>query len=214
MSLSLLFCHGWGFDASEWDPLAALLPEFPQARDDAGYFGTPVAPHVPAPVVAVTHSFGTMRLLAAPPPGLVGLVAIAGFDRFTAAEGFPGMQRRFVDRMVSAVAQAPETVLADFRDRCGSDAPVPAAIDAARLQSDLVALRDDDRRMAAMMLGLPVLSLQAGADPILSVAMRETVFANVPGVMRRTHPSAGHLLASQEPGWCAEAIRAFAGTLG
>jgi len=39
MSMSLLFCHGWGFDAAFWDALAAALPEFAQVRDDAGYFG-------------------------------------------------------------------------------------------------------------------------------------------------------------------------------
>ena len=44
MPLSLLFCHGWGFDAAFWNSLAALLPEYAQVRDDAGYFGNPAAP--------------------------------------------------------------------------------------------------------------------------------------------------------------------------
>lgn len=212
MPLSLLFCHGWGLDAAMWDPLAALLPEFAQARDDAGYFGAAVAADPQPPYLAITHSFGTMRLLAAPPPGLAGLVTIAGFDRFTVTTNFPGIAFRIVDRMVSAVAQEPETVLADFYARY--DCLIPAGIpDAGRLQADLVVLRDGDERARAAALGVPILSLQAEHDTLLPVGLRESVFAAAPGVMRRTHPAAGHLLPRQEPGWCAEAIRSFASTL-
>ncbi len=212
MPLSVLFCHGWGFDAGVWDPLAALLPEFAPSRDDAGYFGAPAMPEPMAPYLAVTHSFGTMRLLAAPRPGLAGLVAIAGFDRFTATDTFPGTPPRMVERMIGAFAQAPETVLADFRQRCGASAPVPP-FQAEPLMRDLGVLRDGDARAAAAALGVPILSLQAERDPILSLAMRESVFAGAPSVLRRTHPTAGHLLPCENPAWCAEAIRAFAETL-
>lgn len=212
MPLSLLFCHGWGLDAAAWDPLAALLPEFAQVRDDAGYFGSPAAPVPTAPYLAITHSLGTMRLLAAPSPGLAGLVAIAGFDRFSASADFPGIAPRTVDRMVSAIAQEPETVLADFHGWL--DGTIPAGTpDVARLQDGLIALRDGDMREAAGAIGVPILSLQAEGDPLMPIGMRETVFAAVHGVMRRTHPDAGHLLALQEPAWCAQAIRDFASTL-
>lgn len=212
MPLSLLFCHGWGFDAAFWDPLAALLPEFAQSRDEAGYFGEPAPARPEPPYLAVTHSFGTMRLLAAPPPGLAGLVAIAGFDRFTATEDFPGTPRRIVDRMVSAVAQEPETVLADFHALFASAMP-SGTPRPERLQADLVGLRDGDLRETAGAIGVPILSLQAEHDTLLGVGLRETAFAAVPGVMRRTHPSAGHLLASEDPAWCAQAIRDFAEAL-
>jgi pimeloyl-[acyl-carrier protein] methyl ester esterase len=212
MPLSLMFCHGWGLDAQAWDPLAALLPEFAQVRDDAGYFGAPAAPVPAAPYLAVTHSLGTMRLLAVPPPGLAGLVAIAGFDRFSACADFPGVPRRLVDRMVGAAEQEPETVLADFHARLGGTVP-QGTPDFARLQDGLLTLRDGDMRQAAGEIGVPILSLQAEGDPLLAVGLRETVFAAVPGVMRRTHPNAGHLLPMQEPAWCAQAIRDFASTL-
>lgn len=212
MPLSLLFCHGWGFDARVWDALAADLAEFEQVRDDAGYFGDPASPAVTPPCLAVTHSHGTMRLLAAPPKGLVGLVAIAGFDRFTAADHFPGTAPRVLDRMIGAFAQAPETVLADFRARCGTLDPLPR-LEPAPLERDLRDLRDGDGREAARALDVPILSLQTEGDPIVSLAMRESVFADARRVMRRTHPAAGHLLPTEEPAWCADAIRAFAGTL-
>lgn len=226
MSLNLLFCHGWGFDAGFWTPLTTLLPEFGHVRDDAGYFISngsdaklllcPATPHTipapPSPYIAITHSYGTMRLLAAPPPGIVGLVAITGFDRFTQADGFPGTPRRVVDRMVSAVAQVPETVLADFHTMLGSTVP-SGTPQTERLQTDLVGLRDGDMREAAAQLDVPILSLQAEKDVLLPVSMRETVFATVGGVMRHTHPSAGHLLPREDAHWCAEAIRHFANSL-
>jgi pimeloyl-[acyl-carrier protein] methyl ester esterase len=153
-----------------------------------------------------------MRVLAAPPPGLAGLVAIGGFDRFSASADFPGVAPRTVDRMVSAIAQEPETVLADFHGWL--DGAVPTGTpDVARLQDGLITLRDGDMRRRAGEIGVPILSLQAERDPLMPVGMRETVFAGVPGVMRRTHPDAGHLLAIQHPGWCAQAIRDFASTL-
>jgi pimeloyl-[acyl-carrier protein] methyl ester esterase len=212
MPLSILFCHGWGFDAAFWEPLAAHLPEFAQVRDDAGYFGAGTAARPTTPYLAVTHSFGTMRLLTAPPPGLAGLVAIAGFDRFTATQHFPGVPRRVVDRMVSAVAQEPETVLADFHALFGSMVP-SGTPDRERLQADLVGLRDSDMRAQAAAIDVPILSLQAERDTLLAMGLRETVFAAAPRVMRRTHPAAGHLLAGEDPAWCAAAIRAFAGAL-
>lgn len=212
MPLSLIFYHGWGFDAAYWDALAALLPDYPQQRDDAGYFGAPAAPEPDGPYLAVTHSYGTMRLLAAPPAGLVGLVAIAGFDRFTATADYPGTPFRVVDRMVSAVVQEPETVLADFHALFDSTVPGGVA-NANRLQADLIGLRDGDMREAAGEIGVPILSLQAEKDSLLAVGLRETAFATVEGVMRRTHPEAGHLLAREDPAWCAQAIRDFAATL-
>jgi len=212
MPLTLLFLHGWGFDARFWDPLADLLSDFPQLRDDAGYFGRPVTPAPDGPCVAVSHSFGTMRLLAAPPAQLRGLVAINGFDRFTDAPAFPGIARRVVDRMVSAMAQEPETVLADFRIRCGDDRDFGIP-DANRLQAALVDLRDRDLRESAAAMTVPVLSLQGAEDPILGMMLRESVFAAATRVMRRTHPHGGHLLPVQDPQWCAEAIRSFARTL-
>lgn len=212
MPLTLLFCHGWGFDARAWDPLAALLDEFAQVRDDAGYFGHPHTLMPSGRILAITHSLGTMRLLAAPPPGLVGLVAINGFDRFTAAPDFPGTPRRLVERMISALAQEPETVLADFHARIGSSVPAGAP-DGGRLHDGLQTLSTGDLRAQAAMLQVPVLSLQGAADPLLTLAQRETVFAAVSGVMRRTHPSAGHLLICDDPQWCADAICTFVSRL-
>jgi len=160
------------------------------------------------PFLAVTHSFGTMRLLADVPPNCRGILAINGFDRFAASQGFPGVPIRMVERMISRFDEVPEAVLADFRLRCGCDTAF-GAIDAARLLDDLVALRDGDHRDKTARCGLPILSFQGAHDPILPSAMREAVFASAANCQRQNHPTAGHLLPIEDPATCAEAISAF-----
>ena len=134
----LLFIHGWGFDAAFWDELAGLLPGFRTEIDDRGYFGRPYAPRIDGDCVIVAHSFGAMRALAAPPPHWRGLVAINGFDRFT-----PGVPRRVLDRMIAKFAEEPVTVLAEFRRRCGDNAPFGEP-SVTPLRDDLLTLRDGD----------------------------------------------------------------------
>jgi pimeloyl-[acyl-carrier protein] methyl ester esterase len=38
--MKLVFIHGWGLDATLWDGVCALLPEFEQERIDLGFFGS------------------------------------------------------------------------------------------------------------------------------------------------------------------------------
>ncbi len=204
----LYLVHGWGFDASLWSGLARLLPERRVAIADRGYFATPHAPVPEEPCIAVTHSFGTMLVLDNPPPMCRGLVAINGFDCFTAREGFPGVAPRVVERMLARLDADPAAVLADFRRRCGSDAPL-AEPDARPLRQDLLALRDMDCRAEASRWKLPILSLQGASDPILPPAMRDAVFASAPQADRVTHPSAGHVLPASDAEFCARQIRAF-----
>jgi pimeloyl-[acyl-carrier protein] methyl ester esterase len=88
---SLLLIHGWGFDPSLWTPLRAALADWASDVVDLGYFGAPHSAVPPGAVVAVGHSLGAMLALGDPPPQCVGLVAINGFDRFTARGGGPGV---------------------------------------------------------------------------------------------------------------------------
>jgi pimeloyl-[acyl-carrier protein] methyl ester esterase len=204
--VKLLFVHGWGFDNSIWAGLAGRFPD--SDMWDRGYFGEDSEPVITGSFVAVTHSFGTMRLLASLPSACRGIVAINGFDRFCEDEGFPGVQRRVLDRMIARFASDPGEVLRDFRRRCGSIAPV-GPFGPARLREDLLALREGDCRDQLARSGIPVLSLQGGQDPIVPVAMREAVFAAAGSCERVTIESGGHLLPTQETAPCAKAISAF-----
>ncbi|MEJ2409301.1 MAG: alpha/beta fold hydrolase [Novosphingobium sp.] len=201
--MKLLLAHGWGFDRHFWEPLAALLPEWEHVIDDRGYFGTPLAPAVEGPCLAVTHSFGTMRVLADPPPGLVGLVAINGFERFTALPGKPGIPVRVVDRMLRRFEADPRGVLAEFRKTCGCMEPF-GEIDPEPLRADLLRLRDS----RPSLLQVPLLTVHGGQDPLLPADMREAGF---PGkhTTRLHQEAAGHLLPLEQPALCAEAVKGF-----
>jgi pimeloyl-[acyl-carrier protein] methyl ester esterase len=147
-----------------------------------------------------------MRALRDLPAGCKGLVAINGFDRFVTREGGPGVAPRIVDTMLAKFDRSPDTVVADFRRRCGHDAPF-GAIDPEPLRQDLLALRHLD--CAVSRCDIPILSLQGAADPIISPAMRDGVFRSAGQVERLEHPTGGHLLPLTEPSYCAGAIQTF-----
>ncbi|MCJ2180378.1 alpha/beta fold hydrolase [Novosphingobium album (ex Hu et al. 2023)] len=199
--MKLLFAHGWGFDRRFWDSLTALLPDWEYVADDRGYFGATLTPEIGGPCLAVTHSFGTMRVLADPPPGLAGLVAINGFERFTALPGKPGAAVRVVDRMLRRFEADPRAVLAEFRRTCGAEESF-GEIDPVPLQADLLRLRDARPPLPRV----PVVVLQGGRDPLLPADMRAATFTGC-DVHRLDHQTAGHLLPLENPGLCAQAVR-------
>lgn len=205
--MKLLFAHGWGFDRHFWTPLATRLADFDHAIDDAGYFGAPHAPSLDGPCIAVTHSFGTVRVLADPPPGLLGVVAINGFARFTAPLGQPGVPVRVVEHMIRRFGQSPAGVLASFHQQIGGTVPAGKP-DADLLRRDLLRLRD----ARAPLPRVPVISLQGGQDPLMPGAMRAGTFEG--GDVRRIESEAGgHLLPLEDPELCAEAVRGLAAML-
>jgi pimeloyl-[acyl-carrier protein] methyl ester esterase len=202
------FVHGWGFGPSVWEKLAPLLPNKSTSIFDGGYFGAPTAHFPQEPAIWITHSFGTILALAAIPGNCRALVAINGFDRFVSGDGAVGVAPRVLDRMLERFDSDPAGVLSDFRRRCGSEEPVQDA-QTERLAHDLVALRDMDCREDAASLSIPVLSLQAAQDPIVTADMRSRALQSIANIRHRVHPTAGHLLPTQDPKWCAEHISAF-----
>lgn len=206
--MRLLFVHGWGFDARLWEPVIARLAEREALCFDRGYFGHAAEPVPDADYVAVAHSLGAMRVLAGGLQGCRGLVAINGFDRFTAAPDIPGVAPRVIERMIARFAEASEAVLAEFRDRCGTAAEAgPLAREP--LAEDLRLLRDGDCRAAAARFPVPILSIQGALDPILPAEMRARVFASANRVERIEHPDQGHLLPLTDPDYCARHIESF-----
>jgi len=206
------FVHGWAFDSSIWQALAALLPGVAPSFADRGYFGGAgdAAPQEPA--VWITHSLGTMLALEDNLEHCQGLVAIAGFDCFCAGEGAAGVAPRVLDRMLSRFEIAPQQVVTDFRRQCGCDAPT-GPIEPEMLRADLAMLRNMDCRPKAVALSVPVLSLHGADDQILPAAMREQTLLGVPDIRHLQHPTAGHLLPAEQPDWCAARITAFLGEL-
>ena len=197
MQPALILLHGWGFDARLWDAVAEALTAFTVVRWDRGYFGQPEQGTVEGPVAGIGHSLGAM-LLADLLPSEAPLIAINGFDHFTGSDGVP---LRVVERMQGRFAEIPETVLTEFRARCGAG-PVEGALDADRLAKDLALLASH----RAASTSRRILSLQGGIDPILPECLRAHVF---PGAARATQAEAGHLLPVTHAAWCAQQIEAF-----
>lgn len=205
--LPLLFLHGWGFDASVWEPLRAHLDGWEILAVDAGYFGRPAAPVRPPAYVAVAHSLGAMRSLEEG-AGCCGRVLINGFARFSAAGDFPaGVAPRVLERMLARLAADPAAVAGDFRRRCGADAPLPAGgLADAALAADLRYLRDGDGREAWAGSRVPARILAGDADPVVPPALTRASF----GDAIVWCAGGGHLLPLTHPEWCAGHIRAFA----
>lgn len=207
MSLPFLFAHGWAYDANIFGGVRDRMGGPESLLWERGYYGADGQPAPTGPYIAVGHSFGVMRLLADLPPGAVGFVSICGFARFSSTDGYSGTPVRVIDRMLARFKSSPLAVVAEFRARCGSPATKVYEFEAERLKADLETLRDGDERAAAAALGVPVLSLVAGADPIVSASMGEAAF---PTAERAVMPGVGHLVPLRSPDWCAQQISAFA----
>ncbi|AUA58661.1 acetoin dehydrogenase E2 subunit dihydrolipoyllysine-residue acetyltransferase [Achromobacter spanius] len=235
---TLLFVHGWAFDASVWTPLRAELGDWPHEVADAGYFGAaqssaatigrvldpaidPVVGHVvdpvigqvqdpaSAPIIAIGHSMGVLRLLRDLPSNCVGLVSINGFPRFGAAPDFDaGVPRRTLDRMMKRLSADPVAVLQDFRERCG-DASAFGEPRLEPLARDLEALRDEDQRDALAALPVPLLILAGQDDPIVPATMTQAAFGGRLGDERHDLEHGGHLLPVSAAPWCARHIAGF-----
>lgn len=206
---TLLFVHGWAFDASVWTPLRAELRDWPHAVANAGYFGPAHTPKIEGPVIAIGHSMGVLRLLRGLPPDCRGLVSISGFPRFGAAPDFDaGVPRRMLDRMVKRLSADPAAVLQDFRQRCG-DASAFGEPQLETLAQDLEALRDEDQRGALAALPVPLLILAGQDDPIVPAAMTQAAFGGRAGDERHEREQGGHLLPVTDASWCARHIAGF-----
>jgi pimeloyl-[acyl-carrier protein] methyl ester esterase len=200
--LTLLFAHGWALDRTLWDKVLAALGEEAEGVlvRDAGYYGRPDHPQADGPILGVGQSLGALELLAEPPAGLAGVVALDGFARFGKAPDFPeGVASRVLERMKARLGQG---ALADFIERAGGELPAGEP-DAARLTQGLDRLYTLDGRRCT----LPVWRLDADQDPIAPLAMSDVSFAGMQVVERRVRPSTDHLSPLTGPLACADLIR-------
>ena len=197
----VILLHGWGYDASFWQPLIDALPDMECLAWDLGYFGAPSFLPPDREAVAVGHSHGAQWLLRQRPFDWRGLVSINGFSRFAAAPDLPdGVPLAQIDRLSASLEEDPLGCLTGFRQRCGDMTPPPAGPDVARLQESLERLRDWDERPA-----LPDLVLCGEADKVVPAPLSRALF---PKAVTRWH-AGGHLLPQQDPDWCAGEIRTW-----
>ncbi|HIJ38648.1 MAG TPA: alpha/beta fold hydrolase [Rhodospirillaceae bacterium] len=201
MTPILLLVHGWGFDASFWNPLRAALGSVETVSWDLGFVAAPSRPALPEgrPVVAVGHSYGLLWLLHERPLAWQALVSINGFPRFSRAPDFPdGWAPRVLDRMIGRLDDQPGQVHHQFITQCGGKPPPVTRLDANRLKAGVQALLDWDERPA-----IPDLVLAGRSDPIARTALTQASF---PETSIRWHEG-GHLLPLEAPDWCAQQLQ-------
>jgi pimeloyl-[acyl-carrier protein] methyl ester esterase len=208
---TLVFVHGWGFDAQFWQPVAERLPEFARVFVEFGFHGAPPHhPKVPGAIV-VGHSMGFAWALANLPRPWAGAIAINAFPRFTRSPDFvAGVAPRMVERMMGKFADEPKAVTTDFLTRCGVEAPYVDDIRPQPLGEALSWLAVCDERQALKTIGCPVLALAGTRDAIVPESMTRDAFAAHPLVLAE---GADHLLPRSHPEWVASQIRLFSASL-
>ena len=199
--------HGWAFAPNVWDALAALLPEFAQARADLGFFGPPALPD-PAPGdILVGHSAGLLWGLRAR-RNWAGVVAINSFSRFTLdAQGRGCVRPAAIRTMQRELAQDAQACVEKFRASHGAPT-APGAARAEALVEGLALLRDFD---AAPLLGAAPMLILGAEDDALAPPAAARDLAALSGGRLALAEKGGHGLPWTAPEFCARKIRDFLG---
>lgn len=201
--MRLVFVHGWGFDATLWDGMAAALPEFPQIRVELGFLGqAPAWPDFQPNDVLIGHSLGFLW-------GMLhyrswrAAVSINGFACFAGGEGAcvapPALRAMRV-----SLARDPQKTLANFYGSFGYTAEL-AGFDVARLAEGLTLL---ETHFVEAPLGSKLI-LASHNDRLVPPSATEHLAVVMNGASVHWNEEGGHLLPLTQPQWCAEAIRAF-----
>ena len=201
--------HGWGYDASLWDAVRALLdPALTVETADLGFFCTEkkLGAGGTGIELAVGHSLGALWWLTQAKIPWRRLLSINGFPRFTEATDYaPAVAPRVLARMAQQLRRDPQAVLADFHARCGGHAP-SGILDTGRLADGLDWLAEWDGRTMLAQRYDEVFALAGNADPIVPQAMSGMAF----GEQCQIVDAPGHLLPRTHPELCARWIERLA----
>ncbi|CUW47041.1 alpha/beta fold hydrolase [Novacetimonas hansenii] len=203
--LPLVFVHGWAFGPEIWDQIRAARPNHTCQMLDFGYFSSVAQTETPQrPFIAIGHSLGALWLLSTMPQHCRGMVLINGFARFTASDDFPhGVPPRLLTRMARKLATAPDDTVRDFRQKAGTDLPLPGPSHPQRLHDGLHQLLTLDARQDMRMAHCPVSCIAGTGDPIAPPPLTQGSFA--PATTIEWHDG-GHLLPLTHPDACLQAI--------
>ena len=191
----ILFVHGWGYDASFWDPLRKALG-VPSAALDLGYFGLAETTMPDGVSLLVGHSLGFLRLARQVALKHVPLIGINAFPRFVEGDDYkPAIAPRALNRMRRRVVTDPRGVLADFWQRAGAPGPHTSPNAAALAQGlDHLAAWDERENLARRASSVRLIA--SVEDAIVPAAMTKMAFKNftiewLPGghALPQTHPA-------------------------
>ena len=201
--MSVVFVHGWGFDAGIWDGVAAALPGVAQRRVELGFLGgVPSQNAFTAEDVLIGHSLGLLWGLSQF-RDWQRVVAINAFARFAEGEG-AAVSTAALRAMRRSLTREPQKALENFHRSLGHETVI-GEFDAVRLAEGLAFLAEAAFAGPAT---VPCLVLAGDRDPLVPPAA-SAYLATALKAQIRWRENGGHLLPLADPAWCAAQIRAF-----
>jgi pimeloyl-[acyl-carrier protein] methyl ester esterase len=209
--MELVFIHGWGCDASFWDPLAGLLSEHKQQKIERGYFGSPQTKiETGHTAILIGHSLGFMYGLQQK-QDWAGWIAINSFPRFVQSSGKPGCVHGFLlGEMRRRFAHDPQKTLAEFYKLIGENSILNMAhLNQTLLLEGLDELREYDMQPTLSDLAVPSMVLASRNDPLVPENVGEALTCVNSHARLLWHETGGHMLPHTDPAWCANAVNDF-----
>lgn len=203
----ILFVHGWGYDASFWEPLRGEIGDLPSTALDLGFFGAGDERVPDGVTMLVGHSLGFAWLLRQPALRNLPLIGINAFPRFLEGADYrPAVALRILERMHRRLALKPGAVLSEFWAKAGASGPAGAP-DVGALAKGLEWLADWDERANLAARTSPVHLIAGGEDAIVPAEMTRMAFGDSAIFWLS---EGGHALPRTLPGDVAAIVRAFA----
>ena len=204
MRKSLIFIHGWGFNAAIWQGIIARLPGMSATCIDLGYIDGAANStlEIPDKTVIVGHSLGLLWALKHLPSHPQALISICGFDRFS-----PPVPRQNLAIMMRGLKRNPMAQMTHFWRSCGIPPFTTAAqLNQSALQEGLQGLMHWNAQAELKSLSCPVLALAARNDEIVGEEMSQSIWKDQQIVWSN---EGGHALPLSRASWCAEQIGQF-----
>lgn len=212
----LIFCHGFGFDASFWDPLLPYLYDIPCTFLELGYFKAPSQNITSLPqgfrYIGVGHSLGFIKLIThACAPTLDAYIGINAFFNFL-GHGSPLYEQRLHEWKVLSrnIKRNPNQTLINFYKRCHVPVPNHHKITEdgfLRAQADLALLKASYAPPAC-----PIYMLNTDSDPVAPLfthAPSKTESHTDLFILYDQEPGFTHSLVHHDPKWTATRIKRF-----
>ena len=218
-NVQFVFAHGWALEPDFFNPLITRLGILNPIFSSRDYFHRGRLNHgrhnhrsqddskaSHSEWVGIGHSLGFLRLARSNLAGCRALVSLNGFTDFCAETG---TDRRIIRRMHRKLQREPDSVVGEFRARCG---PVvfkkPDSFNLELLSGDLMQLADvrinNSGEPLTSVADIPVLALAAADDPVVPPALSREQFQNL-----EFCPGGKHLLGSMFGYWCSLHIHQF-----
>ena len=205
-----VFCHGFGFDATFWNPLRAYFSNMNTMYLDLGYFGEMQWMNQldeSMEYIGIGHSLGLMKLMSLN-VSFKRLIGLHGFVDFLGAdESLHRRRQRELSYLIQHVNESPALTLSQFYQRTGVNFNLPqtGVLNRMKLLDDLNSLA----HAIPVPQDIPLLILGGIDDKIVPPALIEDNFSAHPQVTIEMLPQVKHGLGHLQPDVVYQTIMRF-----